>query len=63
MYETIERINPDVLFVHGVQFLDLTEVVKYKKRNDYVKMYVDNHADFSNSATNFLSRYILHGVI
>ena len=63
LYETIERINPDVLFVHGVQFLDLTEVVKYKKRNDYVKMYVDNHADFSNSATNFLSRYILHGVI
>jgi 1,2-diacylglycerol 3-alpha-glucosyltransferase len=24
LYETIERINPDVLFVHGVQFLDLT---------------------------------------
>lgn len=26
-------------------------------------MYVDNHADFSNSATNWLSKYILHGLI
>lgn len=63
LFETMVKIKPDVLFVHGVQFLDLTEVVKYKKRNNNVRMYVDNHADFSNSATNFLSRYILHGVI
>lgn len=63
LYETISKEKPDILFIHGIQFLDIKVVVKYLKQNKRVKVYVDNHADFSNSATNWISREILHGVI
>ena len=58
--EAIEREQPDILFIHGCQFTDMDLVVKYLKDHPNVKVYVDNHADFSNSARNFLSRNVLH---
>ncbi len=62
-YEALEKAKPDILFIHGCQFLDMDKVVRYLKENPYVKVYVDNHADFSNSATNFLSKNILHKIL
>lgn len=62
-YETLERENPDIIFVHGCQFMDLKEIVRYIRVNPDKKMYIDNHADFSNSASNFLSKNILHKII
>ena len=59
-YSSIKKANPDIIFVHGCQFLDIKCVVKYAKLHPNVKVFVDNHADFSNSATNFLSTNILH---
>ena len=61
--DIIEKINPEILFVHGCQFLDIRQIVKYIKKNPKVKVFVDNHADFSNSATSWLSKNILHKVI
>lgn len=58
-YEAIEHANPDIIFIHGCQFLDMRYVVKYVKKHS-CKVYVDNHADFSNSATNWVSKNILH---
>jgi hypothetical protein len=55
--------KPDIIFVHGLQFLDIKEIIRYKKNNKMVKIYVDNHADFSNSATNWISKNILHKII
>lgn len=63
LYETIEFEKPNILFVHGISALDNTNIAKYCKKHPNVVMYVDSHTDFSNSATNILSRYILHGVI
>ncbi len=63
LYESIESENPDILFVHGVSFLDVDVVVKYLEKNENVKVYVDNHSDFSNSATNWLSKNILHKIL
>jgi 1,2-diacylglycerol 3-alpha-glucosyltransferase len=60
LYETITNEKPDILFIHGIQFLDIITVVKYLKKYPEVTVYVDNHADFSNSATNWFSEYILH---
>ncbi len=60
---TLEKINPDIIFIHGVQFIDIKEVVKYLKKHPEVKVFADNHADFSNSATNWLSKNILHKII
>ena len=62
-YEAIENAKPDIIFMHGCQFLDIKYVVKYAKLHPEVKVFVDNHADFSNSATNFLSKNILHKIL
>lgn len=48
-YETIEKVSPDVIFVHNIQFFDIDQIVRYAKKYQ-VAIYVDNHADFSNSA-------------
>src|SRR5699024_9219429 len=63
LYETINNENPDILFIHGVQFLDIKKIIKYVKENPEITLYVDNHADFSNSATNWISKNILHKII
>lgn len=63
LFKGIKKSSPDIIFIHGCQFVDIKYVVKYLKENPEVKVYVDNHADFSNSATNLLSKYILHRII
>lgn len=55
LYQTISLEAPDVLFVHGCQFLDVYTIKKYLASHPEVRAYMDNHADFSNSATNKLS--------
>lgn len=61
-YEAIKKAHPDIIFIHGCQFYDMRIVVKYMKKYR-CKVYVDNHADFSNSATNWISKHILHGIL
>ena len=63
VYEAIEEAEPDILFIHGCQFMDMDIVVKYIKKNTNVTVYVDNHADASNSGTNILSKNILHKIL
>lgn len=63
MREAIEREAPDVIFSHGCQYRDLRTVVRYVKKHPSVRLIVDSHADFSNSATNFLSKHVLHRII
>lgn len=61
--EELDSFLPDLIFIHGCQFLDIAVVVDYLKRHPGTRVYVDNHSDFSNSATNFLSKNILHKII
>ena len=63
LYDLLEKLSPNLLFVHGCQFRDISTIVKYLKKNPGVVTYVDNHADFSNSATTWLSKNILHKII
>lgn len=63
LYAALENSEPDILFIHGGQFLDIKQVVKYLNNNPGIEVYVDNHADYSNSATNLISKYILHRII
>lgn len=62
-YRHLEDFKPDIIFIHGCQFSDIKFVVKYAKKNHYVKIFVDNHADFSNSAKNWLSKNFLHKIL
>lgn len=63
LMDELQRICPDLIFIHGVQFCDIDVVVKYLKKHPNVKVYVDNHADFSNSAKGFISKHIQHRII
>lgn len=66
-YNNIKKENPDILFIHGCQFLDIVYAKKYFKfkrsKKEIIKIYVDNHADYINSAKNWLSKQIQHRVI
>lgn len=63
LYEELIEEKPDIVFVHGVQFLNIRDIVKFLKKYPETLTYVDNHADYSNSATNWFSKNILHRVI
>ena len=63
VFDTISKADPDILFIHGGQFLDIDQVVKFLKDHKDVTVFVDNHADFSNSATNWFSKNILHKIV
>ncbi len=63
LYQEICRFRPDVIFCHGLQFLDLDIVIRYKRKNPDVRIYADSHESAINSGKNVISKYLLHGVI
>lgn len=58
--ELLESYKPNVIMFHGIGSFELLTVSKYKKRNQNITLYADTHADYHNSAKNFISRNILH---
>lgn len=63
LYQKIETFNPDIIFLHDLQFVSIKEIAIYARKNPDVKIYIDGHTDFINSAKNWLSRNILHGIV
>lgn len=63
----IERIRPDLVFVHGVYSLNYRFLYRYKKQRPEVQIVYDNHADANNSGKNFMSynyaRYVVKHLI
>ena len=55
--------KPDILFIHGIQFLEIPEIIGYLRKHPVSQVYLDNHSDFSNSGRNLFSRNILHKVL
>ncbi len=62
-YQTLCRCSPEIMFLHNVSYRDAAAAAKYLRNHKDVTAYADNHGDFSNSATNWLSRNILHKLI
>ena len=60
LFESLERISPDIIFVHGLQFLSYKDVLKYVKRNPNVKLYADNHADYYNTPVEKFTSQLVH---
>lgn len=76
LYDALISIAPDIIFLHNPQILDVDDICKYMKdsyasarldkmrgESNNVRLYVDSHSDYSNSARNFLSKHILHGIL
>lgn len=62
LFNKLEELNPEIIFIHNLQFWDLKEIKRYKTVHQNVKVYADNHSDFSNSARNWISRNVLYGL-
>lgn len=63
LYISLVQESPDILFVHDVAFLDTKVINRFLNENQNVRCYADNHADYSNSATNWISKNILYKII
>lgn len=60
LYKLIEEFEPDLIFFHGAAAHALITAVRYIRNHPGVRLLVDSHEDLQNSATNFISKYILH---
>jgi len=56
----LSGFEPDVIIFHGTCAFELLTVARYVRQNKGVKFFIDSHADWNNSARNFLSRELLH---
>lgn len=63
LMDELIRIQPDIIFIHGVQFSDIDVVVKYLNNHKNTQVFVDNHADFLNSGRNWFSKHVQHEII
>lgn len=59
LFEKLEEIKPDIIFVHGIGALDNMEVIEYKKKHAEVQIFADNHSDYYNAAVNTFQRKLL----
>ena len=59
----LKEYRPEIIFLHGLQIRDSATICQYVQQNPETRLFVDNHADYSNSAQNWCSKYILHRLI
>jgi glycosyltransferase involved in cell wall biosynthesis len=62
VYEILAEEKPDLIFAHDIH-LNLKEAVEYQKKFPECKIIMDYHADYTNSAKNWISLNILHKLI
>lgn len=62
VYDILVAESPDLIYVHDIH-LNLIDVVKYRKKYKQVKVIMDYHADFKNSAKNWISLNVLHKIV
>ena len=60
VFSLLQDFSPEVILFHGACGWELRTVSCYKKANPSVRLFVDSHEDWNNSARTFLSRELLH---
>ncbi len=61
--EALIDSKPDILFIHGCQTVSMRTVRDYACSHSQLCVYVDNHADYSNSARNPISKHLIHRLL
>ena len=56
--QSLETFQPDLIFLHDLQFWDLLVVRKYALAHN-IPVHADSHTDFVISARGFVSRHLL----
>lgn len=49
LYRVLNRISPEIVFVHNLGSFESLEVCKYCRKHKNVKLFVDQHGDYYNS--------------
>ncbi|OJU28233.1 MAG: hypothetical protein BGN92_07935 [Sphingobacteriales bacterium 41-5] len=62
LMRVLKKENPDVIFIHDFSFMDILKVMRFAKKNR-LKVYIDCHTDYINSARSWVSKYIFHQTI
>lgn len=62
LYNVLDKISPDFIFIHNLQFNDIDKIARYKKKHPCVEIVADNHSDFSNSARNWIALNVLYKI-
>lgn len=63
LFKTLNKEEPDIIFVHGGQFVALMDVIAYCKRNSQVKLYIDQHGDYYNMRLDrWQNRFVQHWI-
>lgn len=63
LISVLESVKPDIIFIHCPQFLNMLTIGNYLKYHPKTRAYVDNHSDYSNSATSWLSKNVQHRIV
>ena len=63
VFTLLEDFAPDIIYFHGISAVELLSIKKFKIQHPDVKLILDCHSDKYNSATNFVSKNILHSFI
>ncbi|NLO70099.1 MAG: glycosyltransferase family 4 protein [Porphyromonadaceae bacterium] len=60
--KSLNDFSPDIIFFHGIGGFASYTVSRYLRNHPQVNFYLDCHSDYENSASNWFSKYILHGI-
>lgn len=60
VWARIEAFKPDVMLFHCACGWEIRTAARYVRANPHVKLYVDSHEDFYNSARGWISKWLLH---
>lgn len=63
LYDRLCEFQPDFIMMHDYQSLSTYSVCRYIDTHPGVRLVIDCHTDVHNSATNWLSREVLHKLI
>lgn len=60
LYEILRQKEPDIIFVHGGQFVALRDVIEYCRNHRNIKLFIDQHGDYYNMHVNTWKEKLVH---
>lgn len=58
LFNELQNVKPDIIFVHGGNFISLNDVIKYCKKTGCT-LYIDQHSDYYNCPVKTLKQKII----
>ncbi len=59
----LNELEPDIVFIHGLQATDNLVVLKYKKKHPATRLFADQHGDYYNMKMNDFKNFIAQRLI